>query len=187
MGVAGAGALSEYMRIEVLEAGPARTVLRMPVAGNTQPYGLLHGGASCVLAETAASIAAALHAGPGRSAVGIELNASHHRSAVSGHVTAVATQLHGGRTLVSYEVLIKDDSESRICTARVTCVVRAQSHSALPAPPSWHDEPDRDSAPPRPRSAEGCRNLKHAAVQLDSEGICGGTVDRGERSARGGT
>ncbi|UFS96836.1 PaaI family thioesterase [Nocardia huaxiensis] len=137
MGVTGEGALSERMGIEVLEAAATRTVLRMPVAGNTQPYGLLHGGASCVLAETAASISAALHAGPDRAAVGIELNASHHRSATSGAVTAVATRVHGGRSVVTYEVRIHDTTNRPICTARVTCLIRDSSHSALPAPPTW--------------------------------------------------
>ena len=141
MGVAGEGALSERMGIVVLEAEPERVVLWMPVAGNTQPYGLLHGGASGVLAETAASIAAALYAGPHRVAVGIELNASHHRSAVDGEITAVATLLHGGRTTVTYAIDIARADGKRICTARVTCALRSQStpsvQALLPTPPSW--------------------------------------------------
>ena len=81
------------MGIEYLEAGPERVVAKMPVKGNTQPYGLLHGGASCVLAETLGSVGAALHAGAGRIAMGIEINATHHRSATEGYVTGVATRL----------------------------------------------------------------------------------------------
>jgi 1,4-dihydroxy-2-naphthoyl-CoA hydrolase len=118
------GGLPKSMGIEIIEASAQRVVARMPVEGNTQPYGILHGGASCVLAETAGSIASALHAGPDRITMGIEINASHHRSASEGHVTAVATRLHGGRTLTSYEIVITDDRDRRICTARLTCTVR---------------------------------------------------------------
>ncbi len=79
--------LLQRMQIEVLEATPDRVVGRMPVEGNTQPYGLLHGGASVVLAETLGSIGSALHAGPDRIAVGLDINATHHRAARSGFVT----------------------------------------------------------------------------------------------------
>ena len=87
----------------------------MPVAGNTQPYGLLHGGASVVLAETLGSLGAALHAGPGRVAVGLDINATHHRAARAGHVRGVATPLQLGRTLASYEVVITDDEGPHGC------------------------------------------------------------------------
>jgi 1,4-dihydroxy-2-naphthoyl-CoA hydrolase len=118
------GTLADRMGIEFLEAGPERVVGRMPVEGNTQPYGLLHGGASAVLAETLGSVGAAVHAGPGRIAVGIELNATHHRSATSGHVTGIATRLHGGRTLATYDIEISDEQGRRVCTARLTCMLR---------------------------------------------------------------
>jgi 1,4-dihydroxy-2-naphthoyl-CoA hydrolase len=118
------GGLARSMGIEVLEASAERVVARMPVKGNTQPYGVLHGGASCVLAESIGSIGSALHAGPDRITMGIEISASHHRSATEGYVTAVATQLHGGRTLTSYEIIISDDQDRRVCTARLTCVIR---------------------------------------------------------------
>jgi uncharacterized protein (TIGR00369 family) len=121
---AGRGHLPERMGIEILEAGAERVVGRMPVEGNTQPYGLLHGGASCVLAESVGSTGAALHAGAGRIAVGIEISATHHRSARSGHVTAVATRLHGGQTLATYDIVITDDEGRRVCTARLTCMLR---------------------------------------------------------------
>ncbi|GIH68306.1 hypothetical protein Mth01_05590 [Sphaerimonospora thailandensis] len=121
---AGEGHLHERMGIEILEASPERVVGRMPVEGNTQPYGLLHGGASCVLAETLGSIGAALHAGPGRIAMGIEISAAHHRSATSGHITAVATLVHGGRTLATYDIEITDDRGRRVCTSRLTCMLR---------------------------------------------------------------
>lgn len=118
------GDLGKAMGIECLEASPERVVGRMPVKGNTQPYGLLHGGASCVLAESIGSAGAALHAGPGRIAVGIEINATHHRSATDGYVTGVATRTHGGRTLATYDIVITDDGGRRVCTARLTCMLR---------------------------------------------------------------
>ena len=120
----GAKGLASAMGIEILEASAERVVARMPVKGNTQPYGILHGGASCVLAETIGSVGSALHAGPDRITMGVEINATHHRSATEGHVTAVATQLHGGRTLTSYEIIITDDRDRRVCTARLTCALR---------------------------------------------------------------
>ena len=90
------GTLAERMGIEILEAAPDRLVATMPVEGNTQPYGLLHGGASVVLAETLGSIGAALHAGPERVAVGLDINATHHRAARRGLVTGTATPIHRG-------------------------------------------------------------------------------------------
>lgn len=124
IGAVAFGELATAMGIELLEASAERVVARMPVKGNTQPYGILHGGASCVLAESAGSLGAALHAGPDRIVMGIEINATHHRAATTGHVTAVATRAHGGRTVASYEVAINDDQNRRICTARLTCVIR---------------------------------------------------------------
>jgi 1,4-dihydroxy-2-naphthoyl-CoA hydrolase len=121
---AGLGELAESMGVELLEASADRLVARMPVAGNRQPFGLLHGGASVVLAETIGSIAANLHAGPERVAVGIEISATHHRSATSGHVTATATALSLGRTLATYEIVIVDDEGKRVCTSRLTCMLR---------------------------------------------------------------
>jgi uncharacterized protein (TIGR00369 family) len=96
----------------------------MPVAGNRQPFGLLHGGASVVLAETLGSIAANMHAGPEQVAVGIEVSATHHRSATSGHVTGTATAISLGRTLATYEIVILDDEGRRTCTSRLTCLLR---------------------------------------------------------------
>ncbi|BEP15550.1 hotdog fold thioesterase [Acidothermaceae bacterium B102] len=118
------GALGAKMGLRVLEVSADRVVGTMPVEGNTQPYGLLHGGASCVLAEQLGTFAAVAHAGPGRSAVGIELNASHHRAATTGLITGVASVLSRGRTLASYEIVITDDQDRRVCTARLTCIVR---------------------------------------------------------------
>src|SRR6476660_2050861 len=116
--------LMDRMGIEVLEASTERLVATMPVEGNTQPYGLLHGGASVVLAETLGSIGAALHAGPERIAVGLDINATHHRAARSGFVTGTATALSLGSTLASYDVVITDEQDRRICTCRITCLLR---------------------------------------------------------------
>ncbi|MBA3489919.1 MAG: hotdog fold thioesterase [Longispora sp.] len=119
------GALSRRMGIEIIEAAAERVVARMPVEGNTQPYGLLHGGASAVLAETAGSVGSALHAATVDSiSVGIELNASHHRGVRSGYITAVATPVHLGRSVATYEIVITDSGDRRICTARLTCAIR---------------------------------------------------------------
>jgi 1,4-dihydroxy-2-naphthoyl-CoA hydrolase len=111
------------MGITILEAAADRVVGAMPVEGNTQPYGLLHGGASCVLAESLGSLGAAMHAGPDRIAVGVEISATHHRAVAAGSVTGVATRLHGGRTVATYEIVISDDQDRRVCTARLTCVL----------------------------------------------------------------
>ena len=116
--------LVSRMGIKILEATAERVVGSMPVTGNTQPYGLMHGGASCVLAETLGSLGSALHAGLDRVTVGIEINATHHRGAARGEVTGVATLLHGGRTLTSYEIVITDEQGRRVCTSRLTCLHR---------------------------------------------------------------
>ena len=126
LGTMNGGTLGEKMGIEFLEAGPERVVGRMPVAGNTQPYGLLHGGASVVLAETLGSIGAVLHAGEGRIAVGVDINATHHRAARAGFVTGTATALSLGNTLAVYEVVITDEDGNRVCTSRITCLIREQ-------------------------------------------------------------
>ena len=121
------GTLMERMGIELVEAAPERLVATMPVEGNTQPYGLLHGGASVVLAETLGSIGAAMYAGPARVAVGLDINATHHRAARSGRVTGVASVLAAGATLVSYGVDITDEHDRRVCTARITCLIRQRA------------------------------------------------------------
>jgi len=118
------GTLVERLGITFVEVSAQRLVATMPVAGNTQPYGLLHGGASVALAETLGSFGAMLSAGEGRLAVGVDINATHHRSAAAGTVTAVATAISLGRTLASYEVVVSDEQERRLCTARITCVLR---------------------------------------------------------------
>jgi uncharacterized protein (TIGR00369 family) len=126
-------ALDDRLGITYIEATVDRVVARMPVAGNTQVYGMLHGGASCALAEAVGSCAAALCAGPGRMAVGIELNATHHRPVGSGCVTGAATVTHAGRTLVTCDVVITDEQDRRVCTARVTSTLRDRPDESAPA------------------------------------------------------
>lgn len=119
-----AGHLGERMSVQVTEAAPERIVGTMPVEGNTQPYGLLHGGASAVLAETLGSVGAMLHGGPTKLAVGVDLNCTHHRGVRSGLVTGVATPVHRGRSTATYEIVITDEQDKRVCTARLTCMLR---------------------------------------------------------------
>ncbi len=129
------GTLAERMGIRILSASGDEVVATMPVAGNVQPYGLLHGGASCVLAETIGSLGAALHAGLGRVVVGIEISATHHRAAAEGEVTAVAARVHGGQTLATYDIVVTDQADRRVCTARLTCLIRDQVPGIGEEPP----------------------------------------------------
>jgi 1,4-dihydroxy-2-naphthoyl-CoA hydrolase len=122
----GIGALDKKMGIEIIEASPARLVGTMPVEGNTQPMGILHGGASVVLAESLGSIGTQLHAGPDRAIVGVDINATHHKSASTGVVTGVATAISLGKTMCSYEIVITNEAGQRTCTARITCLILAQ-------------------------------------------------------------
>jgi 1,4-dihydroxy-2-naphthoyl-CoA hydrolase len=122
------GTLAGRLGITIVSASASRVVATMPVEGNTQPQGLLHGGASCVLAETIGSLGAFLHAGAGRTVVGIEISATHHRSVRDGELTAVATLAHGGRTLATYDIIVTDAGGHRVCTSRLTCLIRDQAH-----------------------------------------------------------
>lgn len=124
-------ALTTRMGIELTEVTAERVVATMPVEGNTQPYGLLHGGASVVLAETLGSVGSALQAGPDRIAVGIEINATHHRAATGGIVTGVATPLHVGRTLATFDVVVTDADGRLVCTSRITCLLRDRPPGAV--------------------------------------------------------
>ena len=115
--------LDEKLGIRMIDFDPDRTVATMPVEGNEQPYGLLHGGATCALVESVGSWAAALNAGPRRRVVGIELNASYLRAAPAGTVTAVATPVRRGRSLSTFLVEVTDDDGRVTATARLTCMV----------------------------------------------------------------
>jgi uncharacterized protein (TIGR00369 family) len=116
--------LNAKVGMKLLEVTPERVVGTIPVEGNLQPYGLLHGGANAVLAEALGSTVAALNAGPDRAAMGLELSCTHHRAVRSGLVTGVATPLHVGRGTITTEIVLTDDQGRRTCTARLTCVVR---------------------------------------------------------------
>ncbi|MDO8338869.1 MAG: hotdog fold thioesterase [Microcella sp.] len=120
----GGGALTRKMGIEFLELSAERSVARMPVEGNTQVIGLLHGGAHVVLGESLGSISSAIHAGPGRYAVGIEINATHSRSTTAGWVTGTCTALSLGRTLATHEIVIRDEEGRRLSTVRMTNMLR---------------------------------------------------------------
>lgn len=124
LGGFGIGALVVKMGIRFLEMSPERTVATMPVEGNTQVAGILHGGAHVVLAETLGSFAAGMHAGPGRQALGIEVGATHHRSIASGTVTGTCTAIHLGRTLTTHEIVMTDEQGRRLSTARLTNLIR---------------------------------------------------------------
>ncbi|GAA3462145.1 hotdog fold thioesterase [Saccharothrix longispora] len=116
--------LADKLGIEITRWDADRLVGTMPVKGNRQPYGLLHGGASAVLAETLGSIAAAMHAAPERLAVGLELSCTHHRGVTDGLVTGVCTPIHRGRSTATYEIAVSDEQERRVCTARLTCFLK---------------------------------------------------------------
>ncbi|MEE1819115.1 PaaI family thioesterase [Streptomyces sp. NPDC004288] len=132
-----AGHLGNRMGVQILEASADRVVGSMPVEGNTQPYGLLHGGASAVLAETLGSIGSMLHGGASKIAVGVDLNCTHHRGVRNGLVTGVATPVHRGRSTATYEIVISDEQDRRVCSARLTCLLRdvtAKDAGSLPEP-----------------------------------------------------
>ncbi|MBP2367299.1 uncharacterized protein (TIGR00369 family) [Pseudonocardia parietis] len=116
--------LTSRMGIEILKASLDEVVGRMPVEGNRQPYGLLHGGANAVLAETVGSTLSALHAMPDRFPVGLELACTHHRSATAGYVTGTARPIHVGRSTSTTEIVLVDDDGRRVCTAKLTCLHR---------------------------------------------------------------
>jgi uncharacterized protein (TIGR00369 family) len=120
----GVGDLAQKMGIEMLELSAERAVATMPVDGNTQPLGLLHGGAYLVLGETLGSFAANVWAGPNAHAVGIEISASHSKSATAGLVTGVATAISLGKTLTVHEVVVTNDKGERCSTIRITNLIR---------------------------------------------------------------
>lgn len=129
------GTLMHAMHMELVAEGAESTVVRMPVEGNRQAFGRLHGGAGAALAETAASIAATHHARtvhPGEEAVGVgvDLNITHHRAALTGTLTATATPLHAGRKIATYEILTVDEEGRLVSTARLTAIVLPEDRRA---------------------------------------------------------
>jgi 1,4-dihydroxy-2-naphthoyl-CoA hydrolase len=115
--------LDDKLGIKITDFDPDRLVATMPVEGNEQPFGLLHGGATCSLVETIGSWAAMLGAGPDRKAVGIELNASYVKSATSGVVTAVCTPVRRGRSLATFLIQVTDEQGQLTASARLTCMI----------------------------------------------------------------
>lgn len=126
MKLRGIGELAEKMGIDLKEVSAERTVATMPVAGNTQPLGILHGGAHVVLAESLGSISANVHAHPWGYAVGIELNASHHASASEGVITGTCTAVKLGKTLTTHEIKMTDEKGNLLSTVRITNLLRAK-------------------------------------------------------------
>lgn len=122
----GAGTLSDRMGMRFVEFGVDRAVATMPVEGNTQPAGLMHGGAYVVLGESLGSLAANLHAGAGRVAVGVDVNATHTRGATEGLVTGVCTPIHLGRTTTVHEIVITDEQGRRCSTVRITNLITSR-------------------------------------------------------------
>ena len=119
------GELARKMGIELLELGAERSVARMPVEGNRQVVGLLHGGAHVVLGESLGSMSSAIHAGPDKIAVGIEINATHSRSVTEGFVEATCEALVLGRTLATHQITIRDEAGNRLSTVRMTNYIKA--------------------------------------------------------------
>ncbi len=117
--------MSTHLGMEWLEIGPDFLKMRMPVDDRTrQPFGLLHGGASCALAETVGSVGSQLIIDSGKYVcVGLEINANHVRSARSGFVTAKAIPLHIGKTTHIWDIRIHDDEDKLVCVCRLTVAV----------------------------------------------------------------
>ena len=127
------GELAKKMGIKILELSAERAVATMPVLGNTQPLGLLHGGAHLVLAETLGSFAANVWAHPTGYAVGIEISATHSRCAAEGVVTGTARAISLGKTLATHEIVVEDEKGNRLSTIRITNLIRASRPSSQAA------------------------------------------------------
>ena len=118
------GELDEKMGVKVLEQSATKVVATMPIDGNRQSLGLLHGGAMAGLAEAVGRCAAVIPAPTwGKVAGGVHITPTHHASGYAGMVTATATALHLGRSMTSHEIVIEDESGRRLCTARITNAV----------------------------------------------------------------
>jgi 1,4-dihydroxy-2-naphthoyl-CoA hydrolase len=116
--------LVEKIGLEWIEVGPERVVARIPVEGNTQPYGMLHGGATASLCETVGSVGAAFAAGPDRLVVGTTLTINHLRAVREGTVTATGAPLHTGRTSAVWDMRVTDDADRLIAVSRLALAIR---------------------------------------------------------------
>lgn len=120
------GCAVSHLGIEFTEIGPDYLCARVPVDERTkQPYGLLHGGVSVVLAETLGSMAAVLACPPGHRAVGLDINANHLRAVTSGWVTGTARPVHIGRTTQVWQIDMCNDAGQSTCVSRITMAVLA--------------------------------------------------------------
>jgi 1,4-dihydroxy-2-naphthoyl-CoA hydrolase len=119
--------LADRLGIEISVLTAERAIASMPVDGNRQVTGVMHGGAYCVLAETLGSLAANIHAGPDRVALGVDINATHTRSAGAGSVTGVCSAVHLGGSLTVHEVVVFDQTGAILSTARITNVLRRRN------------------------------------------------------------
>lgn len=124
----GKNTIAEVIGIEFTEVGPDFLKARMPVDQRThQPFGLLHGGASCVLAETLGSVASALVIDQTKAiCVGLEINANHVRGVRSGFVTGTATPIHIGATTHVWDIRIVDERDKLVCVSRLTVAILAK-------------------------------------------------------------
>lgn len=120
------GELDEKLGVKVLEESATRVVATMPIAGNRQSLGLLHGGAMLALGEAVGSWGAVIHASSmGKVAVGVDVNATHHKSSKDGSVRATSSAIHLGRSLTTHEVVIThNDDGARLCTMRITNFIK---------------------------------------------------------------
>lgn len=117
--------MMEHLGIEITRLGESSVEARMPVDHRThQPYGLLHGGASVVLAETLGSMAShCTLTDPGKYCVGIEINANHLRSVTSGYVVGVALPIHLGKRTQVWEIRISNEQQELVCISRITMAI----------------------------------------------------------------
>ncbi|AHI23468.1 hypothetical protein B843_10440 [Corynebacterium vitaeruminis DSM 20294] len=115
------GELDKKMGVQIVKESVEKVVATMPVEGNRQSFGLLHGGALAALGEAVGSWAAVIHASTlGKKAVGVDINATHHQSSSEGLITATATPIRLGKRITSHEVLITNEQGDRLCTVRIT-------------------------------------------------------------------
>jgi uncharacterized protein (TIGR00369 family) len=120
----GNGRLNDKMGVQLVEVSAERVVATMPVEGNTQPFGLLHGGATAALCETVGSIGTSIHVGLERIPVGIQLSVNHLRAVRTGKVTATGVPVHIGRTTALWDILVEDDEGRRVAAGRLTLAIR---------------------------------------------------------------
>ena len=115
------GELDVKMGIKIVEESVQKVIATMPVEGNRQSFGLLHGGASLAVGEAVGSWAAVKHASTlGKSAVGVDVSATHHKGAREGLITITATPISLGRRMTSHQVVLQNEAGERLCTMRIT-------------------------------------------------------------------